>query len=51
MKRQIARKTNPKAPANKKIDRYPARRAAHKVVQNAQMTNYLLEEHPEFGQC
>jgi hypothetical protein len=51
MKRQMTRKTAPRAHENKKMERQPVRKPAHKVVQNAQMTNYLLEEHPEFGQC
>jgi hypothetical protein len=51
VKRQITRKTAPRAPANKKMERHPARKPAHKFVSSAQMTNYLLEEHPEFGQC
>jgi hypothetical protein len=51
MKRQIARKRVSRAPAHKKIAHYPARKGAHKFVWGAQMTNYLLEEHPEFGQC
>jgi hypothetical protein len=48
MKRRITRKTVHRAPANKKFEPYPPRKAAAKVNRNAQMTNYLLEEHPEF---
>jgi hypothetical protein len=51
MKRQTIRKIVPKAPVNRKVERHPTRKLAHKFVQSAQMTNYLLEEHPEFGQC
>jgi hypothetical protein len=48
MKRRITRKTAHRAPTNKKIEPYQPRKTASKVVRNAQMTNYLLEEHPEF---
>ena len=51
MKRQTISKTVPRAPVNRKVERHPTRKPAHKFVQSAQMTNYLLEEHPELGQC
>jgi len=47
MKRRITRKTVHRAPANKKFEPYPPRKAASKAIRDAQMTNYLLEEHPE----
>jgi hypothetical protein len=53
MKRRIARKTapNPKEPANKKSGEHRPRTCAHRFEQGAQMKNYLLEQHPELGQC
>jgi hypothetical protein len=44
MKRQIARKT---AARPAKRARHPKRKLTMKHGQHAQLTNYLLEEHPE----
>jgi hypothetical protein len=44
MKRHIARKT---AVRPAKRARHPKRKLATKHGQHAQLTNYLLEEHPE----
>jgi hypothetical protein len=50
MKRQTTRKTADRAvSAKKRIGRPKRKVGAARLAQSAQMPDYLLEEHPEFG--
>jgi hypothetical protein len=50
MKRPVLEKKVRPRLAVIKIVPCPARKRAHKIIAGAQMTNYLLEEHPELGE-